>query len=101
MYLYLSKHKDQILYAVEKNSVLICEAETGSGKSTQIAQYLAEAGYSEGDDDRKYMIAVTQPRFVLIQILFEIKPVTNLRVFSFQTSCCNHISQTRKRRDEL
>lgn len=59
---FTTKYKDQILYAVEKNSVLICEADTGSGKSTQIAQYLAEAGYSEGDDDRKYMIAVTQPR---------------------------------------
>lgn len=58
----IHQYKDQILYAVEKKSVLICEADTGSGKSTQIAQYLAEAGYSEGDDDRKYMIAVTQPR---------------------------------------
>ena len=58
--------------------MLICEADTGSGKSTQIAQYLAEAGYSEGDDDRKYMIAITQPRFDFILRQSEINLTTTI-----------------------
>lgn len=37
-------HREGILEAVAQYQVLIVEAETGSGKTTQIAQYLHEAG---------------------------------------------------------
>lgn len=53
------KLKDELLMAVVENQVLIVIGETGSGKTTQITQYLAEAGYSV-----KGKIGCTQPRRV-------------------------------------
>merc|ERR1719271_553672 len=41
------KHREQILQAVKDYSVLIIVGETGSGKTTQVPQYLLEAGYAE------------------------------------------------------
>lgn len=52
-------HKNQILNSVENFQVLIVVAETGSGKTTQLTQYLHEAGYS-----RLGKIGSTQPRRV-------------------------------------
>ncbi|PAA85199.1 hypothetical protein BOX15_Mlig005237g1 [Macrostomum lignano] len=52
--------RDDLLKAIETNQVLIIEGETGSGKSTQIPQYLYEAGYCR--DGKK--IGCTQPRRV-------------------------------------
>jgi ATP-dependent RNA helicase DHX8/PRP22 len=41
--------RGQLLKAVKDNMCLVVIGETGSGKTTQITQYLAEAGYtSEG-----------------------------------------------------
>ena len=57
------QYKDDILYAIEKHQVLIVEAETGSGKSTQICQYLVDAGYTNAADHH-YMVGITQPRRV-------------------------------------
>lgn len=51
--------KDQLLQAVAANQVIVCVGETGSGKTTQIPQYLVEAGYAKDG-----MVAVTQPRRV-------------------------------------
>ena len=48
-------HKYQILEVIEKNQVSIIQAETGSGKSTQIPQYLLES-YPNAK------IVITQPR---------------------------------------
>ena len=45
--------------AVQSNQTLIVIGETGSGKTTQITQYLAEAGYTA-----KGKIGCTQPRRV-------------------------------------
>lgn len=50
--------KNNFLKLVKDNKVLIVEGETGCGKSTQVAQYLAEAGYASVA--RK--IGCTQPR---------------------------------------
>jgi len=44
--------------------VLIIKGETGSGKSTQIGQYLAEAGWVKNDEGQTLTIGITQPRRV-------------------------------------
>ena len=49
-----------LLNAVKDNQVLIVIGETGSGKTTQMTQYLAEAGYTAG----RKIIGCTQPRRV-------------------------------------
>lgn len=58
------KYRDEFLEAVDKSQVLIIVGETGSGKTTQLPQYLYEAGYSRGKDGKKLKIACTQPRRV-------------------------------------
>ena len=47
----------------EHDSAIIC-GETGSGKTTQIPQFLYEAGYGSSDSDTPGMIGITQPRRV-------------------------------------
>ncbi|WVO12762.1 hypothetical protein L204_100370 [Cryptococcus depauperatus] len=54
------KHREELLYCVEKYRVVIVVGQTGSGKSTQIPQYLHEAGWTE----QSHVIACTQPRRV-------------------------------------
>ena len=52
------KHRRQILYAVEHFSCVVIVGETGSGKSTQIPQYLAESGWNKNG----FTIVCTEPR---------------------------------------
>ena len=52
--------RDQIIQAVKEYQVLIIVGETGSGKTTQIPQYLHEAGLTDGG----MKIGCTQPRRV-------------------------------------
>lgn len=54
------QYREQLLEAIRKHQVLIVVGETGSGKTTQLPQYLFEDGYSK--DGKK--IACTQPRRV-------------------------------------
>lgn len=56
----IAKLKDQLLTALGDNQILVVIGETGSGKTTQLTQYLAEAGYTK---NRK-RIGCTQPRRV-------------------------------------
>jgi len=51
--------KKELLAAIADNQLLVVIGETGSGKTTQMTQYLAEAGYSQTG-----MIGCTQPRRV-------------------------------------
>ncbi|VDP08833.1 unnamed protein product [Heligmosomoides polygyrus] len=59
------KNRDHILYLCEKYRTVVIVGETGCGKSTQVPQYLMEAGWT--NDGR--MIAVTQPRRVAVVTL--------------------------------
>nr|XP_054510160.1 pre-mRNA-splicing factor ATP-dependent RNA helicase DHX16 [Agelaius phoeniceus] len=52
--------RDELVAAVAQHQVLVIEGETGSGKTTQIPQYLHEEGYTRGG----LKIGVTQPRRV-------------------------------------
>ncbi|KAG5458840.1 MAG: hypothetical protein BJ554DRAFT_860, partial [Olpidium bornovanus] len=52
--------RQQLLNAVEEFQVLIIVGETGSGKTTQIPQYLHEAGFTKGGKK----VGCTQPRRV-------------------------------------
>ncbi|RLV91778.1 Pre-mRNA-splicing factor ATP-dependent RNA helicase-like protein cdc28 [Spathaspora sp. JA1] len=53
-------YRADFLTTLENNQVLIVVGETGSGKTTQLPQYLYEAGYSQNN----LAIACTQPRRV-------------------------------------
>lgn len=55
----IAKHRDAILYSVETSPVTIIVGQTGCGKTTQIPQYLLEAGWAASEQQQ---IAVTQPR---------------------------------------
>ncbi|XP_076176030.1 putative ATP-dependent RNA helicase DHX35 isoform X2 [Ptiloglossa arizonensis] len=54
------KYKSHIIYLFEKYQTLVLVGETGCGKSTQLPQYLLEAGWCT---DGK-MIGITEPRRV-------------------------------------
>lgn len=51
--------RDELLQLIQENSIVVVVGETGSGKTTQLTQYLYEEGYA--DDG---CIACTQPRRV-------------------------------------
>merc|ERR1719342_1317751 len=51
------KLKDELIRAINDNQILIVVGETGSGKTTQMTQYIAEAGFT-----MRGKIGCTQPR---------------------------------------
>eukprot|EP00937_MAST-01D_sp_MAST-1D-sp2_P005597 g5597.t1 len=50
--------RERLLWALERHRVVILVGETGSGKTTQVPQFLHEAGWTAGGR----VVAVTQPR---------------------------------------
>ncbi|KAI5475390.1 DUF1605-domain-containing protein [Pseudohyphozyma bogoriensis] len=56
----IAKQRDALLYLLEEHPVVILQSPTGTGKSTQLPQFLLEAGWAQ--DGRT--IGVTQPRRV-------------------------------------
>uniref|UniRef100_A0A7S0I880 RNA helicase n=1 Tax=Micromonas pusilla TaxID=38833 RepID=A0A7S0I880_MICPS len=53
-------YREDLIQAVEDHQVVVIVGETGSGKTTQIPQYMWEAGFAKGDSK----IGCTQPRRV-------------------------------------
>lgn len=53
-------YREDLLSAIREHQILVIEGETGSGKTTQIPQYLMEDGYNNGG----MKIGCTQPRRV-------------------------------------
>ena len=56
--------EQEIMEAIHNNPVIILKGDTGSGKTTQVPQFLYEAGYGSPDGPTPGMIGITQPRRV-------------------------------------
>jgi ATP-dependent RNA helicase DHX37/DHR1 len=56
--------EQKIMEAIHNNSTVVIYGATGSGKTTQVPQFLYEAGYGSPDGPTPGMIGVTQPRRV-------------------------------------
>jgi len=54
------EHKDQVIKTVRENQIVVLVGETGSGKTTQIPQFMVEAQIAKG----KQLVGCTQPRRV-------------------------------------
>jgi ATP-dependent RNA helicase DDX35 len=89
----IAQHRDAILYLIETYQVLIVIGETGSGKTTQIPQFLEKAGWcSDGK-----MIGITQV------LSLGLKGILNQRTDNISASACSrdHNRNTRGRRTQL
>lgn len=60
------KRKDELLQAIAENQIVIVQGATGCGKTTQMPQYLHEAGYTKTEmkHGEVKMVGCTQPRRV-------------------------------------
>jgi ATP-dependent RNA helicase DHX37/DHR1 len=56
--------EQKIMEAIHNNNLVVVYGATGSGKTTQVPQFLYEAGYGSKDSPTPGMIGVTQPRRV-------------------------------------
>ena len=56
--------EQKIMEAIHNNNLVVVYGATGSGKTTQVPQFLFEAGYGSPDSSTPGMIGVTQPRRV-------------------------------------
>lgn len=56
------QHREQVLEALRRHRVLVIAGETGSGKSTQIPQFILEELLASGDAAQPCNVVVTQPR---------------------------------------
>lgn len=59
------QNRNHILYLLEEYQTLVLVGDTGCGKSTQIPQYLLEAGWCDGGQ----MVGITEPRRVAVTTL--------------------------------
>lgn len=82
--------RQEVLNVIRENSVVIIVGETGSGKTTQLTQYLHEDGYS------KYgMIGCTQPRRVAaMSVAKRVSDEMGTQLGEFEIVLSNQISKT-------
>ena len=59
----------ELLYLIERHSVVVLVGETGCGKSTQLIQMLHEAGWTGGASAPDKCVVCTQPRRLAVQSL--------------------------------
>ncbi|KNG50425.1 deah-box rna helicase [Stemphylium lycopersici] len=64
MQLPIVAEEQKIMEAIHNNDVVVVWGATGSGKTTQVPQFLLESGYGAADGPTPGMIGVTQPRRV-------------------------------------
>lgn len=70
-------YREDLLAAIKHHQMLVIEGETGSGKTTQIPQYLVEDGYTEGG----MKIGCTQPRRVAaMSVAARVAQETNVKL---------------------
>jgi len=58
------QREQEIMEAIHNNPVVVIKGDTGSGKTTQLPQFLLEAGFGDKNGPHPGMIGVTQPRRV-------------------------------------
>jgi HrpA-like RNA helicase len=59
------EYREKFLELLNKNQCIVLVGETGSGKTTQIPQWCLDYAREKGTmQNRKYMVACTQPRRV-------------------------------------
>ena len=56
--------EQRLMEAIHNNNIVVICGATGSGKTTQVPQFLYEAGYGAPDSQTPGMIGITQPRRV-------------------------------------
>lgn len=56
--------EQEIMEAIHNNPVVVIKGDTGSGKTTQLPQFLLEAGFGDKNGPHRGMIGITQPRRV-------------------------------------
>lgn len=56
--------RDELIKSIRENQFIVIVGETGSGKTTQIVQYIFEEGLNVNEKNEEKMIACTQPRRV-------------------------------------
>lgn len=64
MQLPVCSSEQEIMEAITENGVIIISGETGSGKTTQLPQFLYEAGFGLDTGPHAGIVGVTQPRRV-------------------------------------
>lgn len=75
--------KEEIVSAITKYDVVVLTAETGSGKSTQVPQFLYEAGYK---------VIVTQPRRIACVSLADFVSTQTNAVIGYHTAFENTVT---------
>ncbi|KAJ3431705.1 atp-dependent RNA helicase dhx33 [Anaeramoeba flamelloides] len=71
----ISRHRRQFLYLLDQSDVVLVQGSTGSGKTTQLPQYIYESGYTlmnsgnennnnKSNNNKQRCIGCTQPRRV-------------------------------------
>lgn len=71
-------HEQEIIEAVHSSDVTVIISSTGSGKTTQVPQFLLENGFGSDISDFREIIAVTQPR--------RIAAISSARRVAYETS---------------